>query len=91
MMKLKGKWRDIVIPEKQVFRELQSPKRNKMVGIIGAKCGFYCSDRLIFPKNINSGSHSPKNVFFGSIFGKGEKYETVKNQRPLHKKETQKV
>ena len=29
-MKLKGKWRDIVIPEKQVFRELQSPKRNKM-------------------------------------------------------------
>ena len=81
MMKLKGKWRDIVIPEKQVFRELQNPKRNKMAGIIGAKCGFYCSDRLI----------SPKNVFFGRFFGKGEKYETVKNQRPLHKKETQKV
>ena len=52
---------------------------------------FYCSDRLISPKNINSGSHSPKNVFFGRFFGKGEKYETVKNQRPLHKKETQKV
>ena len=44
-MKLKGKWREIVIPEKQVFRELQTPKRNKMAGIIGAKCGFllHCS------------------------------------------------
>ena len=39
-MKLKGKWREIVIPEKQVFRELQTPKRNKMAGVIGAKCGF---------------------------------------------------
>ena len=40
LMKLKRKWQDIVIPEKQVFRELQSPKRNKMAGIFDANCVF---------------------------------------------------
>ena len=72
-MKQKGKWRDIVIPEKQVFRELQNPKRNKMAGIIGAKCGFYCSDRLIFPKKYKFGKPFPEKCVFREIFRKRRK------------------
>ena len=72
-MKLKGKWRDIVIPEKQVFGNCKVQKETKWQVLSVRSVVFYCSDRLISPKKYKFGKSFPEKCVFREIFRKRRK------------------